>query len=385
VKTRRLPLAATLALGLVAAATTRPAAAAGSCCPTVTERFPNSPSNEVIQEFPYERKMHTAWKVQFAHATARGLYITGAWFRTGPGKPWMKVLDELRCVDIFVPYHPGNPRFYDLTQYNFNLEPATPEDTGPCGEIIDGVVIKELRHHGVTWKDDQRVYRGSSLVLWATLDAANYNYIMEYEFKDDGTIMFGLGATARNHPGDELIAHTHDGLWRVDVDLNGSANDRATLVRHLENGSSRTAEDVEDPFGSGVEGSALWVADEYTTLRLYDTQTTNANGRLISYDLMPLRYGNSRHEEDFSDPDFWVTPYDATERFYTELPSYVSDGEPIDDTDIVVWTVTPVHHLPRDEDGTFIRGTWRGAALVMWTKAMLKPRNLFSRTPFFPY
>src|SRR5438270_8540080 len=61
---------------------------------------------EVIQEFPGGgAPTETAWKVHWAQATSRGLYITGAWFKRGPEEPWMKVLGDTRVSDIFVPYH----------------------------------------------------------------------------------------------------------------------------------------------------------------------------------------------------------------------------------------------------------------------------------------
>src|SRR2546429_4205006 len=174
-----------------------------TCCPPVTMQPANTLINEVIQEFPAGKPMQTAWKVQFGHAQSKGLYITGAWFKRTSTDPWMRVLWDARLADIFVPYHPGSPRYFDLTSFNFGLVPASKADAGCCGTILDSGVVKEVRDRGVGWKDDTAVYRGQELVLWATLDAANYNYVMQYGFRDDGTITFRLGATAHNLPGME--------------------------------------------------------------------------------------------------------------------------------------------------------------------------------------
>ena len=42
-----------------------------------------------------------------------------------------------------------------------------------------------------------------------------------------------------------------------------------------------------------------------------------------------------------------------------------------------------VHHLPRAEDGESVDGVFRGSAHVMWTGWLLKPHNVFDRTPLF--
>jgi hypothetical protein len=42
-----------------------------------------------------------------------------------------------------------------------------------------------------------------------------------------------------------------------------------------------------------------------------------------------------------------------------------------------------VHHTPRAEDGENVKGTFQGAAHLMWTGWLLKPHNLFDRTPIF--
>jgi primary-amine oxidase len=297
--------------------------------------------------------MQTAWRVQWAEGTGKGLYITGAWFKRGPSEPWMRILWDARLVDIFVPYHTGSPRYYDLTGFSFGLVQAVQKDAGCCGSLLGNPpkVVKEVRDRGVAWKDDQQVHRGQELVLWGTLDAANYNYIIHYGFRDDGVIEFRLGGTARNLPGREMEAHMHDGLWRIDMDLNGASNDSVLLSRHQEPSGGQTANDNANPFNNGVEGSVVWNPEEFTHIRVIDTVKTNGHRHNIGYDLIPLRHGSARHFENFSHTDFWVTRYRSTERLYQQLPTYISNGENVTNTDIVLWHITPVHHMPRDEDG----------------------------------
>jgi primary-amine oxidase len=340
---------------------------------------------EVVQVFPAGGPAETAWKVHWAEGPGKGLYITGAWFRRTPSDGWNHVLYDARLADIFVPYETGSPRYYDLTHFNFGLVDATQADAGCCGKLLGSPprVIQEVRDRGPLWKDDQAVRRGQELVLWGTIDAANYNYVVQYGFRDDGSIAFRLGATARNLPGMEFVSHMHNALWRIDVDLVGAASDSAELMRHIEMPPNVTATDSIAPFNSGIEGGVLWRDVEFTELSVKDTQVKNLHGRNIRYDLMPSRAGSARHAEVFSHKDLWVTTYRSTELDYSQLPQY-ANGESVSGRDVVLWYIAPMHHMPRDEDGEYVGRTWVGSALLMWGGFDLRPRNFFSETPLHP-
>jgi Cu2+-containing amine oxidase len=266
------------------------------------------------------------------------------------------------------------------------LVPTSAADAGCCGRLLGDppVAVREVRDRGVLWKDDAAVRRGRELVIWGTLDAANYNYIIEYAFRDDGSIAFRLGATARNLPGIETMAHMHGGLWRIDMDLAGAASDSASLVRHVESTGGSTASDPVAAFNGGIEGFADWNAAEFTQVRVTDRARLNGRGHNVSYDLVPLRTGSARHQESWTRHDFWMTRWSATELDFTDVATYASPPAQVTNGDLVIWHYAPVHHLPRDEDGRTVEGVWRGVALVMWAAFELRPRNLFDTTPLHP-
>jgi primary-amine oxidase len=369
---------------LTAAMTALPVSVLAQCPP---HSPPPSPSPLLAyQEFPAAGPMQTAWYVTFDHGPAKGLYLTSAWFKSGPSKPWVQVVNSAGLAELFVPYASGSPRFLDLSTFNFDLVQATPADAGACGILLGqpAKVVKEVRDKGILWKDDQKVRRGEVMMLWGTLDAANYNYIIQYGFHDDGTIEFRTGATAVNLPSKPEEAHVHNAIWRLDLDLNGSTGDTVQLVRHNEPLGSLSWTDDVLPFDGGTEGSADWVAPEFITLRVTDATLKNARGRATSYDLQPLPRGIARHAESYMRHDFWATSYNAAEAAFTMVETYVANDQPVTNADIVLWYVSPVLHMARSEDGQKVGAVWQGVALAMWGGFDLRPRDLFDTTPFWP-
>jgi hypothetical protein len=372
-------------------------------------------TTEVVVEFPTGGPVETAWKVHWAQATSRGLYITGAWFKRGPAEPWTKVLGDTRVSDIFVPYHghkyPGfeSTRFWDLStsSYAFELMPATQADAGPHGQLLGDppLVVKEVRDRGVIWKDSLtgRTRRGQELVLWGTLKAANYAYIMQYGFRDDGVVACRIGATSRNYPSAPLESHVHNAMWRIDIDVDGPDHNTPYLMMHKSprpGGHPAQCEDRHVLFNGGKEGYADWKPEEFTMLHVVNRRRTNIRGEHRGYDLMPIRMGTGRAYgggyEDCTLHDFYVTrsPHadgkpDTELDFKLLLTKYIN-GESIENTDVVLWYLGSMHHEPRSEDGKFVRDKegnyyFEGVTHVMWGGFDLVPRNFFDQTPLFPY
>jgi len=71
-----------------------------------------------------------------------------------------------------------------------------------------------------------------------------------------------------------------------------------------------------------------------------------------------------------------VTRYHYGEMFGNSLPTYASPPEAVSNNDIVVWYYGGLHHLVRDEDSNMTH--------VMWVGFMLRPANLWSKTPLYP-
>jgi hypothetical protein len=380
--------------------------AINTCLPATTTQYESS--RIIYQEFPARGPAETAWVIVWSENDHQGLWIEGAWFLRK--KPFtianaIQVLGRAGLSNIFVVYHKLNPT-YDPRLFDLKfgaLQPAIPEDAGDCGTITDPplispydstsrrVLIKEIRDRGVAWTSNRKTRRGEEMLLWSTYDAGNYEYIIQYGFRDDGTITFRLGSTGYNSPYRPFEGHMHNALWYVDMNLGGALHNSVMMMRHVEPGDPsvpcgpsailETASDCMPKFNGGIEGFVDWNDKEFTHPNIMSTVIHNAQGNNISYDFMPLRSGTARHKENYTQHDFWVTTAKSNELDYTNLTSYVT-GENIEDTDVALWYMSSNHHLPRDEDHEYDQPIFLpGVAQVMWSGFDLSPRNLFDDTP----
>jgi primary-amine oxidase len=361
--------------------------------PADSDKEAKSPpaATETIIRFPTNDAVRTAWKVRWSTANGPGLIIESAWFKKGLKEPWMQILGDARLSEMFVPYQSGSPRFWDIS-YNFSLIELGKDEAGPFGRVLGSppVVCQEIRDRGLAWMDGTKgSRRGQTMLLWAALNAANYRYIVEYGFQDDGAITFRVGSTGRNYGSREFEPHMHNGLWRVDVNLDGPEHNSVYVMEHIEpDGEHKDKARTEHRlFNKGIEGAGDWEPHKFTMLSVRHEIKRNIRGLPISYDVMMPRMGNARHfgsEEECTHHDFWVTRNRPGELYYQKLPEYIKKRQLIRDTDVVLWISTPGHHEPRSEDGEMKNDDFTGATPIMWCGFDLKPRNFWDRSPLYP-
>jgi len=356
------------------------------------EKPSSAPANELIQQFPTNDAMKTAWKIHWATSSGYGLYIQDAWFKRAAKEPWIQVLGDARLAEMFVPYHSGSPRFWDIS-YNFSLCNVTKEDCGALGKILDTppTVVHEIRDRGLMWSGSEKgSRRGQKLVLFATINAANYRYVVEYSFQDDGVISFRVGSTGRNYSSREFEGHMHNGLWRIDANVGGPDHNSVVVMEHAEPTAidKANARTVHRPFNDGKEGYEDWDPIKFTMVSIQNENKRNGRNQPMAYDIMSIKHGNARHygpdKEECTWHDFWVTKNRKGEIYYQRLPEYVKKNESIMNTDVVVWVSTPGHHEPRSEDGEIKGNAFSGVTPIMWCGFDMKPRNVFDRSPLYP-
>jgi hypothetical protein len=344
----------------------------------------------LVKSFP-----DVTWHVCATDMGRKSLWVGPVHLKRGSG-PWITVLKQAGLADIFVPYHTSFFRPYDL-RWTSELDQVTQQDA-PSGSLITlsaetmPTVIAEVRDRGVGWlcKDvTMATRRAQEFVVWGVADGGNYDNIVQYSFQDDGGIAFRLGNTGYNSPTDPppTEAHTHNGLWRIDIDLDGP-NNTAWLQRHIEvTPTPIHAQDLKIPFLN--EGAHAWEAPEFSSV-LIESATRNAFGNPLGYEFTPVQTGRARHywyPEAWTRNDFYVTVYHSSELGWVQnwdepdnylIPSI--NGEWTVNTDLVVWVKSAAHHHPADEDRS-AAGGWNGVTLTHWSGVDMQPHDLFNANP----
>jgi Cu2+-containing amine oxidase len=203
---------------------------------------------------------------------------------------------------------------------------------------------------------------------------------------------FRLGATGYNYPAFPDEAHTHNGLWRVDFDINGGMNDSAHFLLHKEPaGSPLTAKDNKEPFRK--EEGRRWDTPEFLSLVVQDADT-NRHGHKLAYEITPAQAAVYRHHgaaDDWTRNDVYVTAFRENELGWTEVwappDNYLLpqvSAEPTVGRDLIVWIKASAHHLPIDEDKSRRDRGQRGptgVTLTHWSGFDVQPHNLFNTNP----
>jgi primary-amine oxidase len=351
--------------------------------------------NTITQSFPTTGTPVTTWTICWREVAGNdslhnpnGLVLGPVFFQKAQGAPEVYMIYDMRISEIFVPYHSGSPRYYDLSDFNFVLMPLTTTDC-PAGQgtLVSPDVCMEVRDRGLMWKDPYTFasHRGQELKLWGIIDADNYLYVEEYTFRDDGVILGRFGATGQNLPGSEHEAHSHSPFWRIDMDLDGPTNSTSHL-QHLEDINNPQGTATDPSYSISTEEGFTWDARTHDAMEISNSAFENAQGDLSTYHLVaqPTGGGLTQDYETFTQNDFWVTPYDPGQFAARHLAdTYVPQQRSVANTDIVAWFKGSLHHHPRDEDGVFSNGTFIGVTDTMWTGFMLMPNDLFDCSPLY--
>jgi Cu2+-containing amine oxidase len=240
--------------------------------------------------------------------------------------------------------------------------------------------------------------RGEVLELWATLDAANYRYVIRYGFADDGTIHIRAGGTAQNFRsvpvGNHEGIHLHPPTWRFEFDLGAANANKVEIVERRHEANSAAAHIVHREFANGLEGGEIWDPEKFSTLMVTNSNTQNGHSppHDVSYKLVSLRAGSPRTHRERTKFDFWavrVLPSSTVrlrdrERRFVEIADYIRNPEPLAGHAVALWYTTALHHVSRTEDfGASGYNAGEGVAINMWTGFDLMPHNLRASTPLY--
>ena len=264
----------------------------------------------------------------------------------------------------------------------------------------------------VDWRTERTdVRRSRRLVVSFVATIDNYEYGFYWSFYQDGTMAFesrlsgilstGAGVKSKHS---ELVApqvtaplHQHIFCVRLDMMVDGLKN--SVYEVHTE------AEPLgpENPYGNAFFAKSTLLTNEAEAQQLIDPFTCrywkvvnpnslNRLGEPVGYKLMPGE--NAPHflhptssvlkRAGFINKHLWVTPYSPEERYpagdYPNqhpggvgLPAWTQANRSIENTDLVMWYIMNVHHIPRPEEWPVMPAAYAGFTL--------KPVGFFDRNP----
>jgi len=260
------------------------------------------------------------------------------------------------------------------------------------------------------------------LILRSTATIGNYDYILDWRFDPDGTIEVAVGATgvietkptalemAPDH-GDHSspaygqfvaphtigVNHDHFFSYRLDFDVDGPNNSFMThrmVLQRLPNDPMRKSIWVAQPAIAAHEKDAILdiQLDKPSMWMFMNPSVKGPLNYATGYEVMPGVTAKSLLSPDdppqrlgaFSEHQFWVTPYDANERYASGVYPTSSKGNdglaiwtqanrPITDTDIVGWYTLGFHHITRSEDWPVMP--------AMWHQFYIRPFHFFQSNP----
>jgi primary-amine oxidase len=383
------------------------------------------------------------WQFRYAMHPRNGLMLYQVSYNDG--EKVRPVLYRASLSEMVVPYGDPDPNWsfrnaFDVGEYNFanfvnkmELGKDIPEN----GKLLDAVLANERgepyvmpgvigiyeRDRGMLWKHydyntgRHDVRRSRELVMTMTVAIDNYDYNLNWIFRQDGTleveneltgIILAQGTAAEiqplNHDYGQLVAkniigvnHQHFFNYRLDFDVDGQANSVMEMnVKGL-------PMNQDNPLGNAIALFTTPLAKESSAVRDLDIQHSrewmvvsadkkNSLGAATGYMLMPGSNAvflpgegaNIRQKAGFATHHVWVTKYKPDELYaggdYPNqaqpgegLPKYINDDESLIGEDIVLWYTMGVTHIPRPEDWPVMP--------VHRVGFKLAPRGFFSRNP----
>jgi primary-amine oxidase len=302
----------------------------------------------------------------------------------------------------------GDITYVDAVLHDTRGEPYTIENAICLHEEDDGVLWKHV--------DEQagpEVRRSRRMVVSFHATVANYEYLTYWRFYQDGTIQCEVRATgimvtsayedtppAYGTVVDERTyapIHQHFVVARLDMEVDGPEN----TVVVTESEALPVSDD--NPYGLAVVTRSRAVETEsegrldvdFATQRSFkvvNRTKLNRLGTAPGYKLYPNAAipaladpsAPFRQRAQVIDHPVWVSRFDEEERWPSGefcnqsrrdagLPEWTKADRPVADTDLVLWHVFGIHHVPRPEDWPVMP--------VDVVSFELKPVGFFDRNP----
>jgi Copper amine oxidase, enzyme domain len=361
------------------------------------------------------------WRFGLRNDGLKGLSLVDVSLQAAQFTSKQYMIKHAGMADIFVPYDDGSYSPYDMRGNN-NMDQMDQADLpAQLGSLVylreaSGnyyirdpypKVAVECRDAGIAWLckqgSNRTRRRANEVVVWGVYDGGNYDNIIEYTFREDGSIGFRYGATGYNLPGKTSASHVHNGLWRVSTKLFDRTDNQVVQFEHVMNSNGTMAMDSEPQI---IRETALaWDPLKFNSVIVQSDTQMNGYGHLMGYQFVPNnRTGTGRFSQRPPDKELWTLAdyYVSNDNpgedgsgsgmdnwrytWYSPddyLLRYVSDMQLVGDTGdgVVMWYIGSAHHTPSDLDNQKGSGNQTGITLVHWSGFDMEPHDLFDYNP----
>lgn len=397
------------------------------------------------------------WKFHFRVDKRPGLVVSGV--QANDGEKWRNVMYQMHLSEVFVPYmdpsKTWNYRTYmDSGEYGFGvfLSPLRPgvdcpdyatflpavmnDDRGNPMEIPDAVCIFERNIGDPAWRHFEVFAQSAEkfipaegrpeteLVVRSASEVGNYDYLIDYRFKQNGDIYIkvgasgldatkGVAATSTDSPtykadtrygsliAPNLVAPNHDHYFNFRLDMDIDQPDNVAMITKIVPLEASSKDNPRGPMWkvendmihSEMQGRMQITAFKPQHLMLMNMKDKGPMGHNPSYMVHhgSVAYGPYDYAKDMAmkrnayiEYSIWNTLYDSAQRYAGGEYALGSDGSDtlaewvkadrnLMNKDIVTWFTAGFHHIPRTEDWPVMSTEWKSVHI--------QPMNFFPHNP----
>lgn len=396
------------------------------------------------------------WKFRYRTDKRPGMVVSD--ITVNDGKDWRSVLYQAHLSEVFVPYQDPSQGWYwrtymDSGEYGFGLflSPLTAgvdcpayasflpaiihDDNGNPLEIPNAICVFERSVGDPAWRHFEVFAQTpeapvpaegrpeTELVMRTASEVGNYDYLVDYRFKQNGEIYIMVGAsgldavkgvvstsmqdaTAKADTSHGtliapyLVAANHDHFFNFRLDFDIDGQDNTFMVMDL----------VKEDAPADVPRRSLWntthqpVTNEMDGRfkisalqpKMFHIMNMNKSGPLGHNPSYMIHHGNVAYSPfDFVNDapmkrnayveySIWNTLYDPNQRYAGGKYAFASDGSDtlaewvkanrnIANKDVVTWFTAGFHHVPRMEDWPVMTTEWKTVHIM--------PFNFFPHNP----
>jgi len=396
------------------------------------------------------------WRMRYRTDKRPGVVLSNIDVRDGDR--WRSVLYQAHLSEVFVPYMDPTSGWYwrtymdsgeygfglflsplragvDCPSYSTFLPAMIHDDNGNPLEIPDAICVFERNIGDPAWRHFEVFAQSedafvpaegrpeTELVVRSASEVGNYDYLIDYRFKQNGELYVKIGATgldavkgvgttalsdetaAEDTQYGRLIApnlvapyHDHYFNFRLDFDIDSPQN--SMMVSNIVAGEPaadsprRSFWTVRnDPVISEKGGTFQLSATKPKYFHIMNPNEDGYLGYKPGYMLHhgSIAYGPFDFENDppmmrnrYIENSVWTTEYKPDERYAggklafgsdgsDGLHTYIEDDAQLTNTDLVMWFTAGFHHIPRMEDWPVMSTEWKSVHMM--------PMNFFPMNP----